>query len=257
MEFSEYPSVEGGVDRRLVFPRITWLSKAQFERIIEKCKSATSVSSSSKEAESMSTDSEDVESTEETVTEIQPFLENNYSIGSRSVRNARHLHQVEKRIYVGKTIPKSPWVQHPNGTGGLVGNEGDRSLPFEFTEMIGNVYKSDEPSDYGKWKIKVTHNGYVFDLDDNFLVLQIKDPNSFFWSSNVDPASTDSNSIYFQFNIKEIPNYALRASVDKEKCEYNYIGRTIEEDDDVENGGDLMGRSARHKRPKFFSNGKL
>lgn len=234
MEFSEYPSVEGGVDRRLVFPRITWLSKAQFERLIDQCKSPKATTK----------DAEATEATEttENCTEIQPYLENNYSVGSRGVRNARHLHEVEKRIYIGKTIPKSV--------------DSERNLPFEFTEMIGNVFKSDELSDHGKWKIKVTHNGYVFDLDDNFLVLQIKDSNSFFWSSNVDPYSADSNSIYFQFNIKEIPNYALRASVDKEKCEYNYVGRSIEEEDEPESS-DSMGRPARTKRPKFFSNGKL
>jgi hypothetical protein len=209
-----------------VFPKINWLTKAKFEQALDdlKQKKATRI--------------------------IQPYLLN-IADDTAQHKNFLKLHEVDKRIYIGKTIPKSGNILTNHNHNQQEGNHQNQILPFENTETIGNVYKSDEKTAGGKWCMKVTHNGYVFEVTDEFLVLCIDDPDSFYWSSNVDAATNNSTNQgsgaemmhYFQFNIKEIPMFALRASVDKERCEYNYIGRTVEDE------------ASRCKRPKFFSNG--
>ena len=204
MEFTETPSVEGGVDRRIVFPKIKWLTKPKFEQLIDDIKNRN---------------------TEQI---LEPFINNTINHQYKYLK-----HDVDKRVYIGKTIPKS--------TKNLLSDS--IVFPFESSEVIGNVYKTDEKLG-SRWMMKVTHNGYVFDIDDNFLILSIDDAASYFWSSNVDLVDEETPPIYFQFNIKEIPKYALRASVDKDRCEYNYVGRTL--DNEVQNC----------RRPKFFSNGK-
>lgn len=154
--YSEYPGVEDGVDRRLTFPKINWLTKAKFVELL----------------------------TEKERNEIHPF-----------VRNKRIRDVKASYIYVGKSIPEVP-IGPINQLG---------IYPFNFYELIGNVYYS---TDDEKWKLRVTHNGQTHDIEQNFLVLFIPNPDSFFWSSDT-----------------FIAKYALRAAVDISDAKYNLIGK--------------------------------
>lgn len=144
---------------------------------------------------------------------IHPFITNKHAKSSKT-----------KKIFVGKSIPDNQTAINRLG-----------NLPHTCYELIGSVFYSTERE---TWTLRVTHNGNTFDMEENFLVLYIKDPQSFYWTSNV---KDQINS--FIFNNSDTAKYALRAAVDMSDCKYNLIGRTIEEKVD----------SA--KRPKYYSNG--
>jgi hypothetical protein len=132
---------------------------------------------------------------------------------------------VDKKEYIGKTIPKSP-PESVNGDGIVSHIDNDLgSHPFLYLEIIGTVFKPNPK--VNSWKLRISHEGYVCELSDNFLVLSIEDKNSFFWCSNKDECQNDEYS--FVVNNKDIPRYALRAAVDKVDCKYSYIGRTFVE----------------------------
>lgn len=131
---------------------------------------------------------------DETIT-IHPFITNQYT---RSKKNSK--------IYVGKTIPDNLI------TANRLGN-----LPYTGYELVGSVFYSLERA---TWTLRVTHNGNTLDIEDNFVVLYIKDPESFFWDSNVKPEITQ-----FIFNNSNTAKYALRAAVDVSDCKYNFIGK--------------------------------
>lgn len=142
-----------------------------------------------------------------------------------------------KLEFIGKSIPKRPPVL-------VAGEEITLAQPaFEFFEIAGTVFKSNEPGNV--WKLRITHDSRVYEIEDNFLVLSIEDPNSFYWCSNID---TNDNSYSFQVNYKEIPRYALRICVDKVDNQYSYLGRSINENDE-------LSEVPKAKRPKFYSNG--
>jgi len=184
--FSEYPGVEEGIERRLQFPRINWLTIDKFQQLID--------------------DNE---------TEIHPFISN---------KSNKLLDTMQTRTFVGKSIPKVPAPEQQEGT----------TLSYEYIELIGSVYYS------GGWKLRVTHNGNAYDIEQNYLILYIKNADSFYWSSN--KKMNDSNRS-FVFTNSVASRFALRAAVDRIDCKYNFIGRSIEEDPEAA------------KRPKFYSNG--
>jgi len=90
---------------------------------------------------------------------IHPFIENKLAKNPNS-----------RRIFVGKSLPSQ--AARFNSFG---------SLGHDHHELIGSVFYSLEES---TWKIRVTHNGHSCEFDDNFLVLHIRDPDSFFWCPN-------------------------------------------------------------------------
>jgi hypothetical protein len=154
--YSEYPGVEDGVDRRLTFPKINWLTKSKFiDLLLERKRD-----------------------------EIHPFVLNKHTKDEQA-----------RYIYVGKSIPDIP-IGPINQVG---------MFPFNFYELIGNVYYSTDDS---KWKLRVTHNGQTHDIEHNFLVLFIPNRDSFFWSCDT-----------------FIAKYALRAAVDISDSKYNLIGK--------------------------------
>ena len=208
LEYAEFPGVEEGVDRKLVFTEVKWLRKVKFEKMIN---------------DSIANGKD---------CDIYPCL-NQES-------------RVEYRQFIGKTIPKMPPVSENSNNNNNDENNNNmitNHSPHEYLEVIGSVYL---PRNSNKWKLIITHDNQVFEIDDDFLVLYINDPNSFFWNSNIEE---QSNSEYtFRFNNKNIPRYAFRAAVDKIDCKYSYIGRTL-----VENEfylGEPM-----PSRPKFYMNG--
>lgn len=134
-------------------------------------------------------------SNEEYLNQFYPFIENKFA------KNAK-----ARKTFVGKSIPSNP--NRINYFG---------SMPFDSYELIGTVYYSIE---HAMWKLKVTHNGLSYDVENNFLVLFIRDPNSFFWSSNV-----KGDFRKFVFNDSTTAKYALRGAVDETDCKYNYIGK--------------------------------
>ena len=192
-EFSEFPGVEEGIDRKLIFPEIKWLRKAKFEKLVQ----------------------ESIEGVYDF--KLYPCLNENSKI--------------ENRMYVGKTIPKVQPIEItvPNQNENEVINaqqrQNNNALPFEYLEMIGCVC---QPNNSNKWKLIVTHENQVYECDEDFLVLHIKDPISFYWSSNKDE---NNNDLSFRFNNKKIPKYAFRAAVDKVDCKYSYIGRSLIENE--------------------------
>lgn len=140
---------------------------------------------------------------------------------------------IDKKEYIGKTIPKLP----PDSDLEI------DNYPYEDFEIIGTVFKPNPKAN--NWKLKISHEGYVYELADNFLVLSIEDKDSYFWCSNKEENHNEEHS--FVVNNKDIPRYALRAAVDKTDCKYSYIGRTFVEDSSNEN-------ESKPKRPKFYSN---
>jgi hypothetical protein len=100
------------------------------------------------------------------------------------------------KIYIGKTIPlveSERYWPPPNG---------------DSLEIIGTVFKNIN----GEWQLNVSHGSAVKQINGNFLVLSIEDPNSFEWVR-----TTDAN----------LPKYALRGSIVQDVDEYFYIGKTI------------------------------
>jgi hypothetical protein len=141
--------------------------------------------------------------------------------------------ELDKRIYIGKTVPKAPPRDNSPFPANRLSSLGYCS--HHHLEIIGNVYKTAEK--IGKWKLVITHNGNIYEIEDDFLILNIEDPNAFFWRSNVDY----SKSIENNFN-NDLFKYALRAAVDNSKSEYIFIGRTF---------SDVLSAS----RPKYYSGG--
>lgn len=138
---------------------------------------------------------------------------------------------IHSRLFIGKT---KPIYLHQSHEGNLnIINRNDSEI-HKYTELIGNVFYSFDK----KWKLKVTYQGRSIEIEDNFLILNIPDRNSYFWCSNVDI----SNPTQLVFNQKELPKFAFRAAVDKMNCKYSYVGRTLSDDED---------------RPKFYSNAWL
>jgi hypothetical protein len=189
MEYSEYPGVEEGFDRKLIFEQIKWYSKEKFEKTVLECLKL------------------------DKPVQIYPCLNENLPIN--------------KRVFVGKTIPKAPPLNRlANSVTNNLNHLGSTS--FDYLELIGNVINVDEKKN--KWCLRVTHDGEVYDVLDDFLVLYINDPNSFFWSPNY------TEKTYFK-----IPRYSLRGAIDKIDCKYSFIGRTYNEFET-------------EKRPKYYSN---
>jgi hypothetical protein len=135
----------------------------------------------------------------------------------------------ESRIFVGKTIPKLPETIVDTDLLNMTEPHSHLNL-----ELVGNVVKFDD----GKWILIITFRGYVYEIEDDFLVLSIKDSNSFYWASNIDDKS---NSPRFEFNNKDISKYALKAGVDRSENKFIYIGRSLKE-------------SQFNQRPKYYSN---
>ncbi len=134
------------------------------------------------------------------VDKIHPFIEN---------KLAKNLHC--RRIFVGKSIPSQ--TARLNNLG---------SLSYDHHELIGNVFYSAEES---TWKIRVTHNGHSWEFADNFLVLYIRDPNSFFWNSNCQDVKNKHGLL---INCSTTPKYALRAAIDSLNFKFNFIGKLFE-----------------------------
>ena len=198
MEYTENGCVNKGFDRKLSFPKIKWLTKTRFEKIIKINQNI----------------------------QIHPCLN-------------EHVERIDKRIFIGKTIPRQPPPFAVNSIAAIANLPGH--LTFINSENIGNVLYEN-----GIWKLRITFRGQALDLEEDFVVLNIPDFNSFYWSSNVENSNLDLSD--FTFNNKDVPNNALKAAVDQIDSRYAYIGRTIERKSDFD-----VRFSA--KRPKYYSNG--
>lgn len=176
LEFIEdNPSVAKGLDRRLIFPQIRWITLDKFEQLLNS-----------------SPDS------------IHPYL-----LDQTTKSN--------KRLYIGKLIP----------------NLTDETN-VELSELIGNVQFD---TNSNKWQLNISFNTHVFTVDKNFLILQIPDLNSYYWSKN-----KEDNSFYLYES--KIPKHAYKAALHKLDSKYSYIGRTIPDLNET-------------KRPKFYANSWL
>lgn len=106
-----------------------------------------------------------------------------------------------KRIFLGKLIP--------NSEASLLLNSEDQCN----SELIGSVYYSQEKI----WKLKLTFFGQTYEIKDNFLILNIQDPNAYFWRAN------DA------FQTVHLPLYALKVSFDSSDSYYQYAGRRLKQ----------------------------
>lgn len=131
--------------------------------------------------------------------------------------------RMERRIFVGKTIPKQPVTSSSMYRPSFI----EASLSLENIEQIGNVVYENKA-----WKLRVTFRGTSFDIEDSFLVLHIPDKSSFYWQSNLE-----------QPKGQRVPMYALKASMDQLEKSYFYIGRTMSVKDTP------------IKHPKYYSGG--
>jgi hypothetical protein len=195
MEFTETPSVTHGFDRKITFPTITWLTKARFELLVSSQNGKGHL--------------------------IQPCLNEDVP-------------QIEKRIFIGKTIPQQPL---PFASNSIVARIVSAPLTYRNLEQVGNVFRDRD----GAWKLRITFRGSCHNVHDNFLVLSIQDPNSFYWSSNIDLENERESSSVFRFNRKEVASYALKVAVDQIDSKFIHIGRSSLE--------------PRAKRPRYYSNG--
>ena len=165
LEYAEFPGVEEGVDRKLVFTEVKWLRKVKFEKM------------------------------------INDSIANGKDCDMYPCLNQES--RVEYRQFIGKTIPKMPPVSENSNNNNNDENNNNmitNHSSHEYLEVIGSVYL---PRNSNKWKLIITHDNQVFEIDDDFLVLYINDPNSFFWNSNIEE---QSNSEYtFRFNNKNTP----------------------------------------------------
>lgn len=130
--------------------------------------------------------------------------------------------EINKRIYVGKLVPKRPpdFTDEQNSVGNLLLSN------YHYLELIGNVIRKEELIDNKRvytWVLRITYHGHAYEIDDDFLVLHIEDPNTYFWSSNMDFNHLNGELIYFP--KKDLPTYAIRAAFDRIDQKYNYIGR--------------------------------
>jgi len=225
MEYREFPMVEGIIDRRFVYTDIKWLNKKKFEeKLSDKLQ--------------MSTYSASVESS------IHPYIINTFSDNIGSKPKLQSPYDDSNKIFIGKTIPKSP-LNNSLVNYSTSSNEIDTS--YEYFEIVGSVYKAN-----GSWRLRITHNEQVYEIENDFLVLCIDDPDSYYWDSNID--HTANQSFYmFTTDHREIPKFAYRAAIDMQEGTYTYIGRTIAEA--CENGNDEF--KLKFKRPKFYANAWL
>lgn len=77
------------------------------------------------------------------------------------------------------------------------------------------------------WVLRITHNGHTRDIDEDFLVLHIEDPDSYFWSPSYE--SNMFNGYVVTFQRATVPEFAYRAAFDRINNKYNYIGRVMTE----------------------------
>jgi hypothetical protein len=132
-----------------------------------------------------------------------------------------HVHQIEKRIFIGKTIPQQPG---PFAANSSVARNLSAPLTMRNLEQVGNVFRDRD----GAWKLRITYRGTCYDIESEFLVLCIEDPKSFYWSSNVEIEETENEYDYgFRFNQKEVATYALKVAVDQIDNKFVHIGRSI------------------------------
>ena len=127
---------------------------------------------------------------------------------------------VTKLEFIGKTIPSSPTVSIITGVNDDT-SINSSSAPYQYLERAGTVFMSSQRSNC--WKLRITHESRVYEIEEDFLVLSIDDPDAFYWCSNKDLDSI-KNQYSFTVNYKEIPRYALRVSVDKVDNRYSFIG---------------------------------
>ena len=128
-------------------------------------------------------------------------------------------HAIDFQIFIGKSIPS-------------IGGEGVRQYSHYYDdhdflsnlEVIGTVVKN---LNTNNWELNVSHSTIVTVIKENFLVLNLKDSESFYW------AKTKNNYI---------PLNSLRAAVDERTCEYFYVGRSRYYDPETES-------------PQYFRNG--
>lgn len=108
---------------------------------------------------------------------------------------------------------------------------------YRYLELIGNVILREDLVEDGEtgrrrrkhtWILQVTHNGRVYDIDDEsgFLVLHIDDPNAYFWSPSYDLSELPDGQV-FTFAKNAVPTFALRAAFNRLDHKYNYIGRVL------------------------------
>jgi hypothetical protein len=185
-EYTEQPSVEQGFDRKLVFPKIKWLTKARFERLA----STSNLT-------------------------IQPCLFNNPNSSNK-----------DKRVFIGKTIPRQP---SPFVFNSLLARPPTAPLTYLNLEQVGNVI-----NERGEWKLRITFRGRTVDIENDFLVLYIDQPDAFYWSSN------QNQSDEFFISEKPVAQYALKVAVDQIDNKYVHIGR-------------LPAMNDEPKRPKYYS----
>ena len=124
-------------------------------------------------------------------------------------------HRIDSQIFIGKSIP---------GYG-----EGVKAHPYysdgeNNLEIIGTVAKNFVSND---WTLSVPHGSAVHVIKENFLVLHIQDPESFYWEK------TKKN---------HLPINSLRAAVDELTNEYFSVGRSRYFDPEA-------------KQPQFYNGG--
>lgn len=108
---------------------------------------------------------------------------------------------LKNRIFLGKLIP--------NLKNSLLSSNEEQ---FD-SELIGSVYYSNDQI----WKLKVTYVGQTIEITEGFMVLNIQDYNTYFWSYN------DA------FQKVNLPLYALKVSFDSSDSHYQYAGRRFKQ----------------------------
>lgn len=123
--------------------------------------------------------------------------------------------------------------------------------------MIGTVIQRQDQYEDEKglrrhkstWILRITHNGHSHDIEDEFLVLYIEDPNSYFWSSSHDSNIFQEHVVTFP--KETVPSFALRAAYNSVDQKYNYIGRIVTSGS---HSNTEQTQQSLSQRPKFYAN---
>ena len=99
------------------------------------------------------------------------------------------------KMFVGKTVP----------------DNSDYRNPMTINEVIGTVVRDLN----GNYCLRVPYDSRVFEVREKFVILSIKDEDSFEWKKEAHG---------------NIPSYALRGSLDNSAKEFLYIGRSLPND---------------------------
>ena len=108
---------------------------------------------------------------------------------------------INKLEFIGKTIPKSPPVLIVGGINTNNNLNATNSSPYQYLEIAGTIFKANQRGNV--WKLRITHESHVYEIEEDFLVLSIENQDSFYWCSNKDESAKNQYSFTVNYKVKK------------------------------------------------------